>query len=409
MKKGTNRVKLAVGIIIICICHFHGKNLLGEKINWKGKVESNEGVKVIKNPEEPLFGELILNLDLELSIDDKKVKKEGFYRIEMVHVDYKDNIYVLDTKKCHILKLDRNGVFLNKMGRKGQGPGEFENPSFFFVDNKERIYVIDGRKIHIFGNSGDFLKTITMKYQLYNLFVDKDRNIIALSHVVREEGPEESILKFDLNGKLLKELVSFSSVKPVIRKDKNEKPVSLTVYHRYKYWTYLYPTNEESFVYAHSSQYKIIKMKSDGVKELIIENEFPPTPLKRRDKENVIKGIEERLRRMGKAFSRDIIEEACQFPPYIPFFDRIFVDDSGRIYVKRIKAETNGSKVFEFDIFGRDGIYLYKTKLPFTPAFLRNGYLYEIQSSEETGETRINKYKIKNLSEIKNFGMKSLE
>lgn len=402
MIKTLNFIKVVIsGIVIIEIMHLYGNAFFEDKLYQKEKIKSEEDVKVIKNPENPLFGELTFNLDLELSIDDKKVKGDGFYQISMIQVDYNDNLYILDTRKCYILKFDKRGIFLNRIGRKGQGPGEFENPSFFFVDYKQRIYVIDGRKLHIFESTGGFLKTLTMRHQLYNFFIDKDENIIALSHVIKDKGPEEAILKLDSGGKLIKEMVSFPSLRPSIRKDDKGKPVSLTVYHRYKYWIYLYPIDKEKFIYAHSSQYKLFKMKNDGVIELIVGKEALPKPIKRQEKELVISRIEERLKKMGKAFPRDFIKEACQFPPYLPFFDNIFVDEMGRIYVKKMKTETNENKEVEIDIFGKDGVYLYKTILPFSPAFLKNGYLYEIQISEKTGETKINKYKIKNWTQIK--------
>jgi hypothetical protein len=39
-----------------------------QKAEWKGTIEEENGVKVIKNPEESLYGEVELDLELNLSI-----------------------------------------------------------------------------------------------------------------------------------------------------------------------------------------------------------------------------------------------------------------------------------------------------------------------------------------------------
>ncbi len=54
------------------------------------------------------------------------------------------------------------------------------------------------------------------------------------------------------------------------------------------------------------------------------------------------------------------------------------------------------SEEVEFDIFSQEGYYLYKTKIPFTPEVIKNGYFYDHYSSEETGEVKIKRYKVKN-------------
>jgi hypothetical protein len=53
------------------------------------------------------------------------------------------------------------------------------------------------------------------------------------------------------------------------------------------------------------------------------------------------------------------------------------------------------------NIFSKDGYYLYKTFLPFSPDIVKNGVLYDRFTSEETGEVKIKRYKVKNWDQIK--------
>lgn len=43
-----------------------------EKIPWKGTISEENGVKVIKNPNEPLYGKIIFELEEGLSIGNEE-------------------------------------------------------------------------------------------------------------------------------------------------------------------------------------------------------------------------------------------------------------------------------------------------------------------------------------------------
>jgi len=55
-------------IFIIFVCIFLSSSYSQQKAEWKGTVEEMDGVKVIKNPQEPLFGEIEFELEEDLSI-----------------------------------------------------------------------------------------------------------------------------------------------------------------------------------------------------------------------------------------------------------------------------------------------------------------------------------------------------
>jgi hypothetical protein len=86
----------------------------------------------------------------------------------------------------------------------------------------------------------------------------------------------------------------------------------------------------------------------------------------------------------------------ANLPHHRPFFDRIRVDDRGRIYVRRCKSVLDDSEEMNFDIFGNDGHYLYTTRLPFLPMSIRDGFMYHAVYTQETGEVKVIRYKINN-------------
>ncbi len=70
---------LAVFIIVI--------SFGGQKAEWKGKVEIENGIRVIKNPVEPLFGEIHFELDEDLSIGNESDDNFLFWQVEDIEVD----------------------------------------------------------------------------------------------------------------------------------------------------------------------------------------------------------------------------------------------------------------------------------------------------------------------------------
>jgi hypothetical protein len=78
---------------------------------------------------------------------------------------YKDLIFVLDniiSKK--VLVFDTTGKFIRKIGNRGQGPGEYTNPTDFTIDtDNEYIYVYDGnaRKLNCYNiQDGNFIRSV---------------------------------------------------------------------------------------------------------------------------------------------------------------------------------------------------------------------------------------------------------
>jgi len=86
-----------------------------------------------------LFGEIKFELEEDLSIGSEENENFLFYRAWNIAVDKEGNIYVSDGGNHRIQKFDSDGNHLQTIGRKGQGPGEFESPSNLFLDFEGNI------------------------------------------------------------------------------------------------------------------------------------------------------------------------------------------------------------------------------------------------------------------------------
>jgi hypothetical protein len=97
-----------------------------------------------------------------------------------------------------------------------------------------------------------------------------------------------------------------------------------------------------------------------------------------------------------------MVEETIYLRKNRAFYSKIIADDKQRLYVQSVKSVFDETDELEFDIFSRDGYYLYKVKFPFSPEIIDRGHLYDIYTNEETGEVRIKRFKIANWNQIKN-------
>ena len=145
--------------LILCFCTLVF-SIEQKSPEWKGQIEILEGVKIIKNPRTPLYGEIKLDLVKELSLGNEDDENFMFYAVRDIETDGDQNIYVMETGNHRIQVFDRNGKYLRTIGKKGQGPGEFNLLICIDIDEENgRLYAADknGRKIVLFDLKGNYL------------------------------------------------------------------------------------------------------------------------------------------------------------------------------------------------------------------------------------------------------------
>jgi DNA-binding beta-propeller fold protein YncE len=94
-------------------------------------------------------------------IAEWKGPEPGFYGPRRIAIGPDDSIYIVDQGHNRIAKLNSNGESLATWGRKGDGDGEFNDPTSVAIDPAtNKVYVADPRnkRIQIFDQSGKFLE-----------------------------------------------------------------------------------------------------------------------------------------------------------------------------------------------------------------------------------------------------------
>jgi len=112
-----------------------------------------------------------------MSVDDENYI---FGSINDVEVDSWGNIYVLDGKMTRIVKFDRDGKFILRFGKKGQGPGEFGFPESMVLDSDRNIYVLSSGKVLVFDENGKYLQSFPYNFYGIDIALDNEENLIVL-------------------------------------------------------------------------------------------------------------------------------------------------------------------------------------------------------------------------------------
>lgn len=387
------KIKFALILLFMILLSFGcSKEKKAEKPEWQGKIEYENGVKVVKNPEDPVYGEIIFDLEEDLSIGNESDENYMFFRTGGIATDSQGNIYIVDGGNHRIQKFRSDGQFLQTIGRKGQGPGEFESPYDVWLDPEENIYVSEGRKIQIFNKDGEFIRSVKLLNFVTEFGITDEGNILACAFGRSEEGQTRELILINSEGKKSETIISFPSPMRIVRR--GDSAFGLT--HDYSPDLIFCPIDEKSGIYGHSSEYRLFVFKSSGEVSFIIEKSEPPQSITRKEKDKIVKDIIDSQQERGTPWPKGVVEEGANFAKYRPFYNRILKDDKGNIYVRKLKSVFDEEKSEEFDIFNSEGYYLYKTKLPFTPHIIKAGYIYHVHTDEGTGEIKLIRYMVKN-------------
>jgi hypothetical protein len=93
-------------------------------------------------------------------------------------VDRQGHIYAFELEA--ILKFGPDGRFLNRVGSRGSGPGEWSAPQNIGVDGNGRLYIGEWRGIHVYDGNGRFLDTIPSDAYVMDLAISDNNDIWAI-------------------------------------------------------------------------------------------------------------------------------------------------------------------------------------------------------------------------------------
>ena len=352
-----------------------------QKDKWKGTIEEEDGVTVVKNPAQPIYSKDVFKLEEDLTIENVE-EDEGFTFQDIMHlaVDDDENIYASDSKAAFIKVFDKTGNYLRTIGKKGQGPGEFSYPFEILVLPQGELMVNDlyQLRVHFFSLDGKFLRQFSNSTMA--MFrrprVDSEGHIIV-GHV-NVGDPIEAVLKkldSDLNPVLT------LATRPVV-----SKPPTIIEYFEIRRSTNLVwdVAMEDNIVWGVFNKYEIFVHNPEGKLIRKIVREYDGIEITKNEEEELIKDW------LGN--NPVPPQWTLKFPKEYPPFIRFTCDEEGRIFVQTYE-KTEDEEEDYYDVFDPEGKYIVRIFLKYRPQVWKNKKLYMIEENEE-GFQVVKRYKV---------------
>ncbi|MGB7296590.1 MAG: hypothetical protein WBC70_13475 [Candidatus Aminicenantales bacterium] len=339
-----------------------------QEARWQGKIEKSGEVKIINNPNKPLYGKVEFELEEDISIGNEEDGDYSFNRVRGLAVDDEGNIYASDADEQRIQKFDRYGKFLQTIGK-----ATLVLPMKVLLNEKRGLlYVLDGGDIKIFNKEGMYLSHIPVRPSDFLLSQDGDIFVVAYSE------PSVFLRKVNSQGQVLMELAKFPFEQIIGRFFEGMLPGDDRA--GVEYDLFVTQIDTHTIIYGYSKEYELNVEDDQGKPILKIRKEEPYREFSEYRKQSVI---------------------GDRLPPHLPFFHSLFTDGEDLIFVQKNFPSTFEDR--KCDVFSRDGLYFYETSIPKDIELIHNGCLYTFEPGkiENKYARQIKRYRIKNWQSIK--------
>ena len=173
-------------------------------------------------------------------------------------------IYVVDSKQDIVYRFNSDGTFLNTIGKRGEGPGEYADLTSCFL-GKNSIYIADigPCRIYEYSFDGDYIGTISHPFKLVYNYIRELSNGNFLCHTVSGMNKMHGVWIMDRQGELSKRVLAISEIYPFISSGWNtmtlQEDGTIQIYDPPVGIFYSFNPQDESIhkIFQHKSNYKM--------------------------------------------------------------------------------------------------------------------------------------------------------
>jgi hypothetical protein len=313
--------------------------------------------KVIENPETPKYSgkaapELVFKQELSIPLVGRRYSFD---------VDKTGNIYILESLEGSIIVYDKDGKIIGQFGKKGQGPGEFENSAYLSVSPEKKICVLDRprKAIQIFDMNGKWLErrqflSVGMMNNLQFdsggcVYIQDMRNLFALKDEERIKRGLAGLSRLQKFNSRFEKIMDVEIWDNRFLKRAQDVGYNFLLYHDIFY----YQIDSNNCLYCgDSSRYEIRQLTPEGRVIKIIKKKAERIPTTKQDLTNYLEAFPE---------MKDQDREMAKTKPI--FLDFHVLDKIG-LLVGTYEDEWNNQGMLYCDLFDQDGVYIAKVKVP---------------------------------------------
>jgi hypothetical protein len=345
-----------------------------ESIAQKVKIQTEDGVTVVRNPKKPVPqpngpSKLLLKEDLVIG---KEAGESGylFAGLRSVGVDDQENIWTLDWQDIKIRVFDKNGKLINTFGKKGQGPNELQSPIRMVVTEDGTGAILDRNKIAFYALDGRCVKEIsTARTPAARIKID-GKGFIYLDSMDLSKTRILTLRKFD------------PELKPIATVTSYEEPFVFGVANPFPGLLYFHGTKDGRLIWLVTKKYEFHVLDSGGKPIRKIVKDYVPLKISADEQQRILK----------EQYADRPYQIKVEFPDAYPPVEYFIGDDEDRLYARN--REEDGKGGLWYDVFDPEGRCFTRFALPKEEmAFIiKKNKLYALISENEEGIPLVKRY-----------------
>jgi len=269
---------------------------------------------------------------LSLSAYQKKVLKDILVPSEIV-VD-KNNFYILDEFTIHIFKKN-NFEMVNKIGKKGEGPGEFKTPPMSISIYDDKLFIYSTGKVCFFSLEGKYLYEKKIPIRIMNLYPFGEKYVAKRIKFPKTTKDTLKVIMslYDNNFKFIKNIGINEAKNPMVEVNPIEYLSKIQIIGN----NLFYGSGQEGF------KIKIFNIMGDKLYEI----KFEDRNLKIPDAEK-----EKILTRIKKTPYWNMVKNKIKFPNYYPEIEDFLIDNNN-IFVKTFRKKSTWNEFYVISLKGK--------------------------------------------------------
>jgi len=242
-----------------------------------------------------------------------------------------------------VVKFDAGGRFLKSFGRKGQGPGELENPHHIALGRDDRLLISDlVRDLVVeFDREGTFIGTHPLERASRTGPGPADTWIMGTVDQKYDMDKIHMTWSARLLDSTFKEIKELDSLKDEMSRSDFHFPEPLLC------WS---ASSDQAFVANEAHGYEIRVFRPDGTLERMIRKESAPVPISEEFKAKILKSMPEEM------------QKVVHFPKFHTPYQSLTASDDGRLLVMTFEPGDRAGE-FLFDVFDKDGALIGRKSL----------------------------------------------
>ena len=340
------------------------------------KITRENGVQVIHNPKDPVIRKgvpstPVFKEDLVIGAESGD-EKYVFSNLQSMSVDDEGHIYVLDGTEDTVRVFDGNGLHLRTFGKKGQGPGEWDDPFRLSMTPSGELVILDSgnSKISYFSKTGRCLRETPFgKHRILRALVDEEGRIYGDQVVPKDSGIAFALARFDSKMNFQAPIAETEPRKIV----PGESPMLLD---RLAFKL----LGGSRLAWANPKEYVItIVHPEKGILRKIVKP-FDRRKVTDQDKKDEIQS--------GYG-NEPPVNTIFTFPEYYSPIYNLIADEKGSLYVQTNAKDAAGEIIH--DVFDPEGVFIARFALPASELLFaaRAGKLYRMILENEAGTPQI--------------------